>query len=174
MADNQKQDLKCPACGKEMKKIFVSEAGINIDICLDGCGGIFFDNRELNKLDCADDNIDEILKAAEGRTFNQVDASEIRTCPICNIPMVKMGAAVGGMEIDVCNVCGAKFLDNNELKVIRNGSSLTDSEAAEVLDSLCEEMYKNDLKDVIGDRSVTNLKSSPRRQFFENLVRNFV
>ena len=41
--------IKCPACGKEMEKVFIPSEGINIDICTDGCGGIFFDNREFDK-----------------------------------------------------------------------------------------------------------------------------
>ena len=32
-----------------MEKIFISDANINVDICLNGCGGILFDNRELEK-----------------------------------------------------------------------------------------------------------------------------
>ena len=48
MSDN-KQTINCPACGKEMVKVFDKEKGINIDICLNGCGGIFFDNREFEK-----------------------------------------------------------------------------------------------------------------------------
>ena len=48
MTDTKNQ-INCPACGKEMKKIYLPNEKINIDICLDGCGGIFFDNREFDK-----------------------------------------------------------------------------------------------------------------------------
>ena len=50
MSDN-KLKIECPACGCEMVKVFDQENGINIDICLNSCGGIFFDNRELEKFD---------------------------------------------------------------------------------------------------------------------------
>ncbi len=43
------ETIKCPACGKEMEKVFIPSEGINIDICTNGCGGIFFDNREFDK-----------------------------------------------------------------------------------------------------------------------------
>ena len=43
------QTLICPACGKEMQKIFVERTNCYIDICTEGCGGIFFDNREYKK-----------------------------------------------------------------------------------------------------------------------------
>ena len=42
------ETIKCPACGKEMEKVFIKSEGINIDICTEGCGGIFFDNREFD------------------------------------------------------------------------------------------------------------------------------
>ncbi len=54
------QPLNCPACHKEMRKVFVPAEGINVDICVDGCGGIFFDNREFTKFDEKAENIDEI------------------------------------------------------------------------------------------------------------------
>ncbi len=171
MADTQEQDLMCPACGKTMKKIFMAEAGINIDICLDGCGGIYFDNRELNRFDESHEKIDEILEAIKGREFKKVDKTQIRECPVCHIPMVKMGSGAGGVEIDVCNTCGGKFLDNNELQIIRG--SADDTGMNEWLDALCEEMYKDDLRDAIGKNAEKQIKSSSRRQFFENLLRNY-
>lgn len=165
MADN-KEIIKCPACDNEMKKIFIPDAGINIDICTEGCGGILFDNRELNKFDEPHENIDEILKAIDGKTFIEVDESETRVCPLCNVPMVKMGAGAGGVEIDVCNTCGAKFLDNGELQKIRGAEEVKN----ERLDALMNSLYKENLHDVIGKNADKNIKSSPRRQFFEDLV----
>lgn len=50
MADTLKA-LKCPACGKDMEKVFIPNLGINLDICTDGCGGIYFDNREFERFD---------------------------------------------------------------------------------------------------------------------------
>ena len=52
--------VKCPACGNEMVKIFANETA-NVDICLDGCGGIFFDNHELEKFDEPKENIDDVI-----------------------------------------------------------------------------------------------------------------
>ena len=57
MADNFKT-IKCPACQKEMHKIFIPSEGINIDVCLDGCGGIYFDNREFKSFDEQHESID--------------------------------------------------------------------------------------------------------------------
>ena len=166
MADN-KEMIQCPACSKSMTKIFVPEKGINIDICTDGCGGIFFDNRELEKFDSAEDNIDEILEAIKDKTFEKVDESTTRICPSCKVPMVKMGAGVPDVVIDVCNTCGAKFLDNGELQKIREAVEEGDNEK---FDAFLNSLYRENLKDVLGKNAEMDIKSSPRRQFFENLV----
>ena len=118
MADT-KHIITCPACNKPMTKVFMKEAGINVDICLDGCGGILFNNRELEKFDEEHENADEIFAAIKDKHFEPVNEQELRICTICDSPMVKQGSGVEGVEIDVCNVCGAKFLDNGELEKIR-------------------------------------------------------
>ena len=169
MTDN-KNTICCPACGCEMKKIYNSEAKINIDICTEGCGGIFFDNRELNKFDETHERIDEILESVKDREFRKVDESETRICPICNVPMVKMGAGVSGVEIDVCNVCGAKFLDNKELQEIRSGEKVDLTKAYAVFEAL----YEENLQNVLGDNANKPASPSPRRQFFEDMVCSFL
>ena len=166
MSDN-KEVITCPACGNYMQKIFMPEASVNIDICLEGCGGILFDNREFQKFDEPHEKIDEILDAIKDKTFIKVDESETRTCPLCNVPMVKMGAGSAGVQIDVCNVCGAKFLDNGELQKIRTAGEA--GEETDRLDSLMNSLYADNLKDVLGNRQVPS-KTSSRRKFFEDLV----
>ena len=88
MADST-QTLICPACGKEMQKIFIERTNCYIDICTEGCGGIFFDNREYKKFDENHENIDEIKKALEGKTFKPVDNTIKRVCPVCGMKMMK-------------------------------------------------------------------------------------
>lgn len=160
MADT-KVRITCPACDCEMHKIVDPETNTCIDICLDGCGGIFFDNRELEKFDETPENADEIFKAIEGKSFKPVETDEVRICPICEVSMVKMGSGIEGVEIDVCNVCGGKFLDNGELEKIRNGvkSDITRYEAT--LETLCDKFY-------------SAAKPSPRRQYFEDLVKRII
>jgi len=110
------QTLKCPACQKEMAKVFIPKEGVNIDICLEGCGGLWFDNRELSYVDEQDEKIDEILKAISDKTFEEVDQSNHRSCPVCGARMVKnFSSAKREIQIDECYSCGGKFLDNQEL-----------------------------------------------------------
>jgi len=41
--------MECPACDNELTAIEVGE--ITVDACRNGCGGIWFDQLELNRLD---------------------------------------------------------------------------------------------------------------------------
>ena len=112
--------INCPACGKEMRKVFVESAGFFVDICLDGCGGMFFDNREFKKVDEKSENIDSILNIIEGKEFAPVDESIKRKCPYCGAIMQKNFASLKReIQVDDCYNCGGKFLDNGELQKIR-------------------------------------------------------
>lgn len=120
MSDTFK-NLDCPACGKEMNKVFSSQEGVNIDICLNGCGGIWFDNREFKKFDEADENIEEITDKIVDKVFEKTDSSLTRICPVCKTKMVKNYSSVKKqIEIDECYSCGGKFLDNGELEKFRS------------------------------------------------------
>lgn len=120
MADTYKT-ITCPACNAVMKKIFIPAAGINVDICADGCGGIFFDNQELQRFNKASDDISEIKEILEGKSFTPVDVSETRICPACGKSMVKTRIKGLKVQIDTCYTCGGIFLDHGELDLIRQG-----------------------------------------------------
>lgn len=120
MADN-KDEIRCPACNTLMKKIFVSDRNKYVDICVDGCGGILFDNRELQLFDEQAEDVSEIEKELEGKTFLKPDDTIQRTCPVCNAKMIKNYSSIKKeVMIDECYTCGAKFLDNAELEKIRS------------------------------------------------------
>lgn len=119
MADTLKT-LKCPACGKDMEKVFIPTEGINLDICTQGCGGIYFDNREFENFDEKDEDISAILSKVENKEFEKVDTSAERHCPNCGAKMVKNSTSVHNeIEVDDCYSCGGKFLDRDELIKIR-------------------------------------------------------
>ena len=114
------EQIECPACGKVMHKIPMGESGTMIDICLDGCGGIFFDGQELKLFDEQNENIEEIEKAVEGKTFNKTDESQTRICPVCGNKMVKNSVSIKNeITIDECYNCGSKFFDHGELTKMR-------------------------------------------------------
>lgn len=167
MADN-KFNLECPACGKQMTKLYMAEAGVNIDICLDGCGGIYFDNRELEKFDESHEKIDEILAAIEGKHFEAVEDTEVRLCPVCELPMAKMGAANGEVQIDICNTCGGKFLDNGELQKIRETIAMPSSKA----ELLIEMMYEENMRE-IKIQTRQSIAREKRVGFFRDLATKY-
>ena len=133
MADNFKT-IKCPACQNEMVKVFIPEQGINIDICLNGCGGIYFDNREFQFFDEPHENIDKIVEALEGKHFIETDESLPRTCPVCGARMTKnFGSIKKQIQVDECYACGGKFLDKGELEKIRAEYTTEAERSADIL-----------------------------------------
>lgn len=118
MVDNTK-DLLCPACGKNMTKFFIPSGDVSVDMCMDGCGGIFFDNRELNRFIGEGKDANEILKLFEGKVFKSANQNEKRVCPVCGTNMVKnYSDETQTIQIDECYRCGGKFLDHGELERI--------------------------------------------------------
>ena len=158
---DNKKTIVCPACGKEMEKIFIPEPNVNVDICLNGCGGMFFDNRELDKFDEHEESIAHILHVINNKKFEEVDKSAKRICPVCGIPMVKLGSNTD-VEIDSCNMCGATFLDNGELERLRELNNKDNKMVEECLGKIEASMPKISQKRSVG------------RMAFENLVTNFL
>ena len=175
MADT-KRIITCPACDKEMTKVYIDEANCNVDICLDGCGGILFDNRELKKFDEEHENADEIFEALRGKNYEPLNKKEVRICSVCDTPMVKQGTGIKDIEIDVCNVCGAVFLDNGELEKIRKFSLKKEKHNAE------QDVFINTYIDAnpvitggkIGLFAKNNFKTTPLRNTVESFVQKFL
>lgn len=114
------ETINCPACGKAMQKVFMPYAGFNLDVCIDGCGGIFFDGQELKYFDESHENIDDLKEILSGKNFDKTDESQTRICPVCGNKMVKnYVSAKQAVQIDECYNCGAKFMDNGELIKMR-------------------------------------------------------
>jgi Zn-finger nucleic acid-binding protein len=128
------QEIKCPACQKIMTKVFIPKEGVNIDICLNGCGGMYFDNRELTYFDEQNEGIDEILNTIVGKNFEKIEQSNFRTCPSCGARMVKnFSSAKKQIQIDECYSCGGKFLDASELQSLRGEYATEAERSADVM-----------------------------------------
>ncbi|MBR1977420.1 zf-TFIIB domain-containing protein [bacterium] len=149
MADT-KNELTCPACGSKMEKVLIKHTGFNIDICLNGCGGIFFDNREFKYFDEKAENIKQIEKLTAGKEFIHASESLIRTCPACKSKMVKnYSSANKTIEIDECYICGGKFLDNQELQKIRAEYETEEDRSNAVIEAFVmslPEVYANEVR----------------------------
>lgn len=154
------ETINCPACGKKMLKIFIKEYGINVDICKDGCGGIFFDNRELKYFDEQYEIVDATIKEIEAKEFPPVDESAERLCPACGAKMVKNNtSATGSIQIDECYTCGGKFLDHGELTRMR-AEFATEQQRSE---DAVKYLYSKIGQELAQDMSVTKSNISYRR-----------
>lgn len=114
------ETIYCPACGKPMEKVAMQDGTFHVDVCLT-CGGMWFDNREIKKVDEEHEDITPILKLLEGKEFIKVDKDTVRVCPVCQANMVKhYVSALHSVEIDDCYSCGGMFFDADELLQMRN------------------------------------------------------
>ena len=131
---------------------------------------------ELEKFDEKHENASEILAKVTGKEFTPVDESKYRVCPVCGAIMVKMGAAHGGVQIDVCNRCGAKFLDHGELEKIRKASDkeYRESSQYQVASEQLEKLTEAETIGSLGTFVRDYVKITNGRQLVEDFIRKFV
>ena len=165
--------LICPACGKNMEVIYIESAQCYIDICTEGCGGIFFDNREFKKFDEKHESIDEIKKILEGKTFQKVDVSYKRTCPVCGMKMMKNSTSIhGDIIVDDCYGCGGKFLDFGELEKIRAEYDTEAERSQDVINLLKSKMGPE--FDAMHAHQQTQQNKPANKGLFNNIIDKFL
>lgn len=111
--------MKCPVCETELAPV---QAGpVTVDVCLGGCGGIWFDNFELQKLDEPHDTAGQMLVNVKPREPLAIDAAQRRNCPRCPriVMMRHYYSPRRRVEVDECPNCGGFWLDAGELALIR-------------------------------------------------------
>src|SRR5262245_4593338 len=111
--------MKCPACSKNLKEMMQSD--LTVDVCAESCGGIWFDQFELQKVDEAHESLGEALLDVGPHTKVQVDHKAKRFCPKCSAqPLVRHFYSIAQeIEVDDCPSCGGIWLDAGELAAIR-------------------------------------------------------
>jgi Zn-finger nucleic acid-binding protein len=111
--------MECPACGRNLteKSIY----GLILDACEGGCGGIWFDNFELKRVDEPHESRGEPLLDLAVDPNLVVDREKRRSCPKCDsIVMMRHFFTVRNeIEVDECAGCGGVWLDAGELAAIR-------------------------------------------------------
>src|SRR5207253_6203211 len=122
--------MKCPACFNQLTQLQVGN--VAVDACQDGCGGIWFDNFELQRVDEQSEAAGERLLEIRRDPGVVVDAKRKRDCPRC--PDMKLQrhffSAKRKVEVDQCPNCGGYWLDAGELAQIRAERAGTDAEKA--------------------------------------------
>ena len=111
--------MKCPACDHTLTETQVG--ALKVDVCHDGCGGIWFDAFELQRVDEAHEVGGEHLVSIKQDPSRNVDRSRKRACPRC--AGIKLKRHLFGpkskVEVDHCPNCGGYWLDAGELETIR-------------------------------------------------------
>jgi Zn-finger nucleic acid-binding protein len=113
--------MTCPACGTELRT--ETRGGITVETCDGGCGGIWFDHYELQKVDEPAESAGEELLNVDRNPAVEVDVTARHACPHCNdgtIMMRHFESVRRKVSVDECPACGGIWLDAGELRTIRS------------------------------------------------------
>lgn len=112
--------MECPACGNVMTELAIGE--ILIDACRNGCGGLWFDNWELNKVDEPTESAGESLLDLPRNPEVKVDREKRLECPRHPgiVMMRHFWSVKRQVTVDECPECRGIFLDPGELAGIRS------------------------------------------------------
>ena len=130
--------MKCPVCKSEM--IGQDFGGIIVDVCKDGCKGIWFDWLELIKLDETNEGCGNALKDALNESrVNDENRGQIK-CPRCDVSMhTHKYQSAKKVNVDECYNCAGFFLDSGELKEIRD-NFMSEQELEEYMNKLLNDI----------------------------------
>ena len=120
--------MNCPACNSELMEMLLG--GVKVDVCNGGCGGIWFDAFELQRVDDPQEVATENLLRIQRNPAIKVDFSRKRPCPRCSGVKLKRHffSARKQVEVDQCPNCGGYWLDAGELEKIREEKQLASEE----------------------------------------------
>lgn len=110
----------CPSCTSLLTSFEVG--GVHLDICAGGCGGIWFDQGELRRLDEPHEVVDDWLWQIETNALLNIDFERRRRCPRCieTLMLRHYWSIQKRVLIDVCQTCAGYWLDDGELRTIRS------------------------------------------------------
>ena len=122
--------MKCPACFNRLSQLQVGN--VAVDACQNGCGGIWFDAFELQRVDEQSEAAGEHLLEIKRDPKVVVDTKRKRECPRCEGIKLQRHffSAKRKIEVDQCPNCGGYWLDAGELASIRSEKADTAREAA--------------------------------------------
>ena len=161
--------MKCPACGHEMTEVEVQD--VVVDVCQDGCGGIWFDWMELKKVDEPHEAIGQDLMHVRRDPQVAVDQDARRNCPRCadTVMMRHFASVKREVAVDECPRCGGFFLDHGELNQIR-AQFTTEDERKQAARDLFADLYDEGLADVAEDSEEMVEKSRGLARMFRFLL----
>lgn len=110
---------QCPACDRGLQRMKLR--GVVLDVCQGGCGGVWFDAAELERLNAAAPVGNEPLAEISRGADLVLDESRERFCLRCRQQKLeqKLFSLGTGVIMDCCPKCGGRWLDFGELATIR-------------------------------------------------------
>jgi Zn-finger nucleic acid-binding protein len=109
--------MKCPACDYELRKIIAG--GVAADVCVGGCGGIWFGRFEIAKFDSSPDETSRFLFNIE--KTRSPNGTGQRQCPKCTSAKLlrRPYSLKKKAMVDHCPGCGGYWVDASELGPLR-------------------------------------------------------
>lgn len=110
--------MKCPACQNPLQPKNAG-ADLTLDICYGGCGGIWFDFKELERAS-ASAPAATTLHAIWQLPSNNIQRAQARSCPRCAEQVLERRwfSESKAVEIDHCPNCRGVWLDAEEFSKI--------------------------------------------------------
>ena len=132
--------MKCPQCSNMLQEMTVSD--ITVDVCKGGCGGIWFDQFELEKFDEPHESAGEQLLEVGGDENITVDHTKRLKCPKCDdvVMMRHFFSVKKEVVVDECPGCAGFWLDAGELGKIRTLFK-TEEERHKAADEYFQEVF---------------------------------
>jgi uncharacterized protein len=134
--------MECPVCQKPLHEM--TAGAIKVQACSEGCGGLWFDARELRKAELAAHAERQPLLAVSVHGTG-AERPERLHCP--RDPEIVMQRHFESSErrvsLDECPQCGGIWLDPGELTVILQefqAGNIGQNEAQQALDTTISEM----------------------------------
>ncbi len=110
--------MNCPACGTAMTEVVTGD--IKVQACKGGCGGLWFDEWSLRKLEAHAQSAGAELLNVEQNPAVHVDPNQRRKCPVDQdvVMMRHFWSVKREVAVDECPKCEGVFLDPGELAEI--------------------------------------------------------
>ena len=137
--------MDCPACGEILVGRIIED--LTIDACERACGGIWFDARELERVDDPSDTLGEALLDIPYDSRCAVDLSRKRQCPRCSPQVMARHfySVKRRVVVDECPQCRGHWLDRGELAEIRTEYA-SEAERRAATQAVFDELFGEELR----------------------------
>jgi len=123
----------------------IAAGDVKVQACKGGCGGLWFDEWTLGKVDQPDQSAGESLLNVPQNASLKVDQSPRRKCPRDSVVMMRHFWSVKrDVVVDECPKCEGIFLDPGELTAIR-ADYKSDAERHKAAEAYYSEMFDQQL-----------------------------